>query len=97
MVGNVATSSLRQRLVPSRLLGRVSGAGTTIAYGAMPLGALLGGLVAELLGLRALMLAVPGFLVVAVALTVAAFNQRDVAKADADVDADRERMATITG
>ena len=97
MVGNVATSSLRQRLIPSRLLGRVSGASTTIAYGAMPLGALLGGLVAELLGLRALMLAVPGFLVVAVALTVAAFNQRDVAKADADADADRERMATITG
>ena len=95
MVGNVATSSLRQRLVPSRLLGRVSGAGTTIAYGAMPLGALAGGLVAEIFGLRALLLAVPGFLAVAVALTVAAFTQHDVAVADAD--ADRDRLATITG
>ena len=95
MIGNVATSSLRQRLVPSRLLGRVSGAGTTIAYGAMPLGALVGGLVAEVLGIRTLLLAVPGFLVVAVALTVAAFTQRDVAVADAD--ADRDRMATIAG
>ena len=49
--GNVLTQSLRQRLVPAALLGRVGGAGRTLAYGLMPLGAVLGGLIAERLGL----------------------------------------------
>lgn len=49
--GNVLTQSLRQRLVPSALLGRVGGAGRTLAYGLMPLGAVLGGLIAERFGL----------------------------------------------
>lgn len=50
-VGNVLTQSLRQRLVPGELLGRVGGAGRTLSYGLMPLGAVLGGLVAERFGL----------------------------------------------
>lgn len=49
--GNVLTQSLRQRLVPTELLGRVGGAGRTLSYGLMPLGAVLGGLVAERFGL----------------------------------------------
>ncbi len=49
--GNVLTQSLRQRLVPGALLGRVGGAGRTLAYGLMPLGAVLGGLIAERFGL----------------------------------------------
>jgi predicted MFS family arabinose efflux permease len=52
-IGNVISQSLRQRLVPSDLLGRVSGAGRTLSYGLMPLGAVLGGLVAERAGLPA--------------------------------------------
>ncbi len=50
-VGNVLTQSLRQRLVPGELLGRVGGAGRTLSYGLMPLGAVLGGLIAERFGL----------------------------------------------
>jgi MFS family permease len=50
-VGNVIAQSLRQRLVPGGLLGRVGGASRTLALGLMPLGALLGGLVAEVGGL----------------------------------------------
>lgn len=52
-IGNVVSQSLRQRLVPGELLGRVSGAARTLAFGSMPAGALLGGVVAELAGLRA--------------------------------------------
>lgn len=52
-VGNVIAQSLRQRLVPGALLGRVGGAGRTLALGLMPAGALLGGLVAEHAGLAA--------------------------------------------
>lgn len=52
-VGNVLTQSLRQRLVPGELLGRVGGASRTVAYGLMPLGAVLGGVIAEHFGLIA--------------------------------------------
>jgi MFS family permease len=44
---NVVTVSLRQTLVPDHLLGRVNSAYRFFGWGAMPLGALLGGLIAE--------------------------------------------------
>ncbi|MET7326754.1 MFS transporter [Nonomuraea sp. NPDC005650] len=50
---NVLSAGLRQRLVPSALLGRVSSAYKTVGWGLMPLGALAGGLVAHSFGLRA--------------------------------------------
>ena len=56
MCGNVVNRSMRQRLVPAEKLGRVGGAGGMIGYGLMPLGALLGGLVGEFLGLPAVFL-----------------------------------------
>jgi hypothetical protein len=53
MLWNVITVSLRQRLVPAHLLGRVTSAYRVVGLGAMPLGAAIGGVVAEELGLRA--------------------------------------------
>jgi MFS family permease len=50
---NVVTVSLRQRIVPDRLLGRVNASYRLLAWGSQPLGAVLGGLIAEALGLRA--------------------------------------------
>jgi len=47
MGGNVVGRTMRQRLVPADKLGKVGGAGGMIGYGLMPLGALLGGVVAE--------------------------------------------------
>ena len=44
--------SLRQAMTPAHLLGRVNGAMLTISLGTAPLGALLGGLAGEALGLR---------------------------------------------
>ena len=44
---NVASQSVRQRLVPPRLLGRVGGASRTLGYGMMPIGAVLAGLAAD--------------------------------------------------
>jgi MFS family permease len=52
-VWNVITVSLRQRIIPDQLLGRVNSAYRFIGWGASPLGALAGGLVANALGLRA--------------------------------------------
>jgi MFS family permease len=53
---NVVTVSLRQRIVPDRLLGRLNASYRLLAWGTMPLGALLGGLVGETIGLRAVFL-----------------------------------------
>lgn len=50
-IGNTISMSLRQRVVPRALLGRTAGAGRTIAYGLMPVGALLAGLAAEHAGI----------------------------------------------
>lgn len=43
-VWNVLVMSLRQSVIPSRLLGRVHGTWRTLLWGTMPLGSLLGGL-----------------------------------------------------
>lgn len=52
-VWGVATSTLRQRITPQHLLGRVSSAQTLITWGVQPVGALLGGLIAGWFGLLA--------------------------------------------
>ena len=50
---NVVTVSLRQRVVPGQLLGRVNSVYRMLGWGLMPLGALAGGFVAHAAGLRA--------------------------------------------
>jgi len=49
---NVITVSLRQRITPDRLLGRMNASYRLVGWGTMPLGAALGGALAEALGLR---------------------------------------------
>src|SRR5829696_3288985 len=49
---NVITVSLRQRITPDRLLGRMNASYRLVGWGTMPLGAALGGVLAEVLGLR---------------------------------------------
>jgi MFS family permease len=61
---NVITVSLRQRITPDRLLGRMNAAYRLVGWGTMPIGSLIGGVLAEWLGLR------PTFLVAA-AITLA--------------------------
>lgn len=55
-VWNVITVSLRQRVTPTDLMGRVNSVYRLLAWGTMPLGGVVGGLVAEFLGLRAVFL-----------------------------------------
>lgn len=51
-VYNISYDSLAQSLTPDELLGRVNATGLFVSYGALPIGALLGGLLGEWLGLR---------------------------------------------
>lgn len=50
---NIVTVSLRQRVVPGELLGRVNSVYRMLGWGLMPVGALAGGFVAHVAGLRA--------------------------------------------
>jgi MFS family permease len=50
---NVVTVSLRQRVIPGHLLGRVNSVYRMLGWGLMPLGALAGGFTAHAAGLRA--------------------------------------------
>ena len=51
-VWNVITVSLRQRITPDRLLGRLNSGYRLVAWGSRPLGALTGGLLAQAFGVR---------------------------------------------
>lgn len=68
--GTVASVSLRQRHIPDELLGRVSNLFRSLTWGAVPLGALIGGVLAASLGLRA-PLAVAGAAQVLIVLVLA--------------------------
>jgi MFS transporter len=50
--GNVCSLSLRQRVIPSELLGRTSNAFRMVVIGSVPVGALVGGVVGDAVSLR---------------------------------------------
>jgi MFS family permease len=53
---NIVTVSLRQRITPDHLLGRMNATYRLLGWGGMPLGAALGGLIGEVAGVRAVFL-----------------------------------------
>ena len=62
-VHNINELSLRQAIAPAQLLGRVNSAAHLTFRGILPLGALLGGAIAERIGLRnAMFVGAAGFL-----------------------------------
>ena len=65
---NINTVSLRQQIVPNELLGRVISIAGVLAWSAIPLGTLLGGIATQRTGNVALVYGVIGALVVVVAL-----------------------------
>jgi len=53
---NVVFGSIRQRIVPNHLLGRVMASFRVISWGSIPLGALLGGIIGQAFGVTAVFL-----------------------------------------
>lgn len=86
MLWNVVTISLRQAMVPARLLGRVTSAYRVVGLGSMPLGAAAGGLIAHGYGLHAPWIAAGGSLALA-ALAASPYLRH------ADVEAAESRSA----
>ena len=77
---NVAMATLRQRLTPPELLGRVAATSRTIAWAGMPLGGVLGGIIGESTGLGPLYTGAAGVvLAVAAVLAVSDLWKRPVA------------------
>jgi len=56
MLWNVTTVSYRQRVTPDHLLGRVNSAYRLVAWGTRPLGAVVGGVLGQWLGVRSVFL-----------------------------------------
>ncbi len=71
MLWNVVAMSTRQRLVPNELRGRVESAYRCVSWGALPVGAGLGGALAEAFGLRAPLVVAAVLSAIAVAVLAA--------------------------
>ncbi len=83
VVWNVITVSLRQRIVPDGLLGRVNAGYRLFAWGTQPIGALLGGIVGEVLSLPAVFL-LGGALALTMLLARLVIDERAIAQAEAE-------------
>jgi MFS family permease len=76
---NVVVVSFRQRVTPDRLLGRVNAGFRLLAWGTMPLGALLAAVLGELVGVRAVFAASAA---IVAALLLVRITDRDLDEAD---------------
>ena len=66
LIAEVNSLSLRQAITPDRYLGRVNATSKFLVGGSLPLGALLGGALGELIGLKAtLLVGIVGFVLAA--------------------------------
>jgi MFS family permease len=81
---NVSGSSIRQRLTPNRLLGRVIATMRFIGMGAIPLGSLGGGFLARAIGVREAILVAAAVGVIATAAVVGATAGQDLEATTAD-------------
>lgn len=73
-VWSIITTSLRQSIIPDRLLGRVTSAYRFIGWGAIPIGIAAGGLIAGVIGLRVPFLLAGASLIVLALLVSSVIN-----------------------
>ena len=90
---NVVTVSLRQRIVPDALLGRLNASYRLLAWGSQPIGAVMGGLIGEWIGLEAVFL-IAGFGSAALLLPLGLYvTDARIAAAEREGEAEREQLA----
>jgi len=90
-IWSIVAVTLRQQLVPDHLFGRVNSVYRWISTGVMPIGAILGGLTADWLGLRAPYFAAAAVLLMAYAVVALRLSAAELAAADEDA---RDERAT---
>lgn len=91
---NVITVSLRQRLTPDRLLGRLNSAYRLLAWGSMPVGAALGGALGEAFGLRSVFW-VATVISLAQLAALPLLSPRHLAAAEAQAESDEPAVAPV--
>jgi MFS family permease len=98
-IWNVITVSLRQRITPDRLLGRLNSGYRLVAWGTRPLGAVAGGVLAQAFGLRAVFIVMaPLALGLVAGMTRVTDKAMDAAEREADHSApDRGSLAMHQG
>jgi MFS family permease len=88
---NINTSSLRQAIVPNQLLGRINSIAAVLAWSAIPLGSLLGGLAIEWTQNVALVYGAIGLLVFLVAVS---FSFTALGRAEYYLEQEKQTAAT---
>lgn len=83
VVWNVITVSLRQAIIPERLLGRVNSVYRLLGWGSMPIGAALGGIMGSVYGLRSPFVLQFVVLVIMALAALPIINNRTIAAARA--------------
>ena len=82
MTWNIIVVSLRQRIIPDRLMGRINSVYRLLAWGSMPVGAALGGLVAREFGLRAPFIVGAAVVFLLLLVTLPIVNTRNIEAAE---------------
>jgi MFS family permease len=96
-VFNVNQVSLRQAVTPDRLLGRMNATIRFVIWGTIPIGALLGGLLAELIGVwPTLWVSAAGSILAAAPLLLSNLRSLAAVPALSDDNADADSLAPIT-
>ncbi|WP_371409013.1 MFS transporter [Micromonospora zamorensis] len=80
---NVTYSSLRALVVPEEMMGRYSGVSRLASWGAMPLGALVAGLTAELVSVRAVFWGGAALCILVLAVTLRTVTSPDFRRVEA--------------
>jgi len=78
---NVIAVSLRQSIVPDRLLGRVNSVYRLLAWGTMPVGAALGGFLGKAFGLRSAYFVAAAMMAILGVAIIPVINNRTIAAA----------------
>jgi MFS family permease len=80
----ISMLSLRQTITPPNMLARMNAASRLVSWGAIPLGALLGGVLGEAIGLRPTLVTCAGGSLLVVAWVVWALRRASLAQTKAD-------------
>ena len=96
VMGNVMQMSMRQRMVPDHLMGRVQAAGRFVGRGLDPVGAVLGGAVGAAVGLQPVFWGAVAVIVVSQLLAMRVVTPSAALAAQAEADrAERERTGEV--
>lgn len=93
---NVIAVSLRQRITPDHLLGRINSSNRLLAWGTLPLGAAAGGVIAEYFGFQAVFVSM-GLLTVAVLAGLRSITNKKIEKAEREAAMPAQQPGALSG